>query len=388
MQVASLCHKLLSGTTHLKRLNTLAEVVTSALTFKTLSVTQIARKIKGKAQTKSNIRKVDRMLSNEKFLKDVDTICSTMNKHILHMPNPYLNIDGSKLLNSQFYTLRATLQVKGRGITVYELLYEEKEKGSFELYERFLKGLASVLPKHCTPILVTDAEFRVPWFKLVDQLGWDFIGRVRGKKNLLLEGESDFIAVEHFFKVDKLDKAKLLGHGQLNKTRGMKGYFYQYKATPKGRHAYTRSGRPSKTEKNDKYSKSNKEAWVLFSSLNRPARGIIKAYSQRMTIEENFRDTKSGRFGLGLNMTRSKQKKRYEMLLMIAMVVSTIAYFIGTLGEMNNLQYQFQANTVRDRRVLSRFFLGCEMVFREYSFRFRDIINVIQFCALEIKYDS
>ena len=166
----------------------------------------------------------------------------------------------------------------------------------------------------------------------------------------------------------------------------MEGYFYQYKATPKGRHVYTRSGRHSETEKSKKYAKSHKEAWVLFSSMDISASTVVKAYANRMTIEENFRDTKSARFGLSLNLTRSKKKKRYIVMLMIAMVVAAIAYIIGTFGERNNHQYDFQANTIRHKRVLSSFFLGCEMVYRKYQFRFDDFLSAINFFNNELCY--
>ncbi len=53
MQVNTLCHRLLTGTIHLKRLNSLVDVVAASLTYKTLSVTQMARKLKGTAKTKS-----------------------------------------------------------------------------------------------------------------------------------------------------------------------------------------------------------------------------------------------------------------------------------------------------------------------------------------------
>ena len=32
------------------------------------------------------------------------------------------------------------------------------------------------------PIIVTDAGFKVPWFRLVLKLGWDFVGRKRKRK--------------------------------------------------------------------------------------------------------------------------------------------------------------------------------------------------------------
>lgn len=388
MQVKRLCHKLLKGTTHLKRLNTLIDVVDTSLNFKTLSATQIARKLKGLAKTKSNIRKIDRFLSNKKLLDDVETIYSAMNDWIVSSKRPYLNIDGSKLLNSEFYTLRATLQLKGRGVTVYEIVYTQKEQGSPNLYKRFLNGLKQVLPEMCKPILVTDAEFKVPWFTLILQKGWDFIGRVRGNKYIALDSKvSGYTHVTELYEVEKLEKYEALGHGELNKSHSLEGYFYRYKSQPKDRHAYTRSGRHSDTDKSKRYAKQHKEAWVLFSSIEAPAKQIIKAYENRMTIEENFRDTKSARFGLALDLTRSKKKNRYIIMLMIAMIVSTIAYLIGTIGEMKNLQHDFQANSIKHKRILSRFFLGCEMIFREYKFRFSEFVESINFCISEIVYE-
>ena len=388
MHSATLCHKLLSGTTHLKRLNTINEVVDTSLNYKTLAVTQLARRLKGSAKTKSNIRKVDRLLSNDKLVSDVPSLYRAMNSYILRNPRPYLNIDGSKLLNSEFYTLRATIQLKGRGITIFETIYEQSEQGSKALYERFIDGLASVIPETVYPILVTDAEFRVPWFRLVLKHGWDFIGRVRGNKNIALNTrQRGFINANSLYKQRKPETPKDLGYGLLNKTDSLDGYFYQFKASSKGRHAYTRSGRHSDTEKSKKYTKSYKEAWVLFSSLERPASLIVKAYKNRMTIEENFRDTQSARFGLGLDMTRSKKKKRYVIMLMIAMIVSAIAYLVGTIGELNELQYDYQANSIKSKRILSRFFLGCEMIFREYRFRFDEFIQAIDYCVNEVEYD-
>lgn len=39
--------------------------------------------------------------------------------------------------------------------------------------------LHRMLPKDAAPIIITDAGFRIPWFKLVEELGWHYIGRVR-----------------------------------------------------------------------------------------------------------------------------------------------------------------------------------------------------------------
>ena len=40
----------------------------------------------------------------------------------------------------------------------------------------------SVLPEGCRPIVVTDAGFRGPWFRDVEALGWDWVGRIRKRR--------------------------------------------------------------------------------------------------------------------------------------------------------------------------------------------------------------
>ncbi len=42
-----------------------------------------------------------------------------------------------------------------------------------------MEKLKTMLPQSCTPIVITDAGFRIPWFQLIVSLGWDYIGRVR-----------------------------------------------------------------------------------------------------------------------------------------------------------------------------------------------------------------
>ena len=40
------------------------------------------------------------------------------------------------------------------------------------------------------PIIVTDAGFRAPWFAAVQQLGWHWLGRIRGRDLLRPAGQS------------------------------------------------------------------------------------------------------------------------------------------------------------------------------------------------------
>ncbi|WP_258000221.1 transposase, partial [Xanthomonas oryzae] len=41
--------------------------------------------------------------------------------------------------------------------------------------------LRALIPDDVRPILVTDAGFRTPWFRAVSAMGWDWVGRLRGR---------------------------------------------------------------------------------------------------------------------------------------------------------------------------------------------------------------
>ena len=104
------------------------------------------------------------------------------------------------------------------------------------------------------------------------------------------------------------------------------------------------------------------------------AERIVALYTQRMTIEEGFRDTKNERFGLALNFTGSQCPKRVEILLMIGMLTQFALLMVGKMAYIKGYYKDFQANTIKFRRVLSYFFLGKELLGRDgYKFSVADI---------------
>lgn len=384
MRARGFCHKLLAHTSlHQKRLQLVSEVVETVLLSKALAVTTVGRKMQNGNKTRSNIRKVDRLYSNPRLYAERETIYKAIAKAVVTVESPLIAIDGSKLPNSPWYILRASLVREGRAITIFERQYTIKEQGSQKLYKNFLNGLARVLGPGIAPVLITDAEFRAPWFTLVGKKGWDFIGRVRGnaRVSVCLEDEAD----EWQTLWPKATKQpRYLGEGWLNRQHPIMGHFYLFKGKNQGRHAHTRSGRRSKTIKSQRQRASAREPWLLISSLEDKACYIIRAYQFRMSIEENFRDTKSGRYGLGLRMTYSKKKERYSVMLLLAALASLIAYLVGTVGELYDKQRQFQANSTRKRRVLSRFFLGCEMLYNNMNVTLAQWTEAIKHSQQEI----
>jgi formylmethanofuran dehydrogenase subunit B len=51
-----------------------------------------------------------------------------------------------------------------------------------------------------------------------------------------------------------------------------------------------------------------------------------------MQIEENFRDNKSVRYGLGLAHAKSKIRERHVVMLLLAALATLVAYLIGAAG--------------------------------------------------------
>jgi hypothetical protein len=77
-----------------------------------------------------------------------------------------------------------------------------------------------------------------------------------------------------------------------------------------------------------------------------------------MRIEEAFRDLKSTRFGLSLEL----HLERLQVLLLIATLALMVAWLMGKATELTGQHRHYQANTVKDRVVLSTIFIGLRVI--------------------------
>ena len=112
---------------------------------------------------------------------------------------------------------------------------------------------------------------------------------------------------------------------------------------------------------NIKNSKSAKEPWFLVSNLPndkfKPMH-FVNMYKRRMGIEEGFRDCKNEYYRMGLKRCRSRSIERLEIILLIATLALFYLIMLGKSAEMNGYHLDFQANTTKDKRVLSYTYLG------------------------------
>ena len=145
--------------------------------------------------------------------------------------------------------------------------------------------------------------------------------------------------------------ARYLGFGRLarNASRDCPGHFYTVHKRATGRKG---SQHYPKTDR--MYRKNAREPWLLFTSLMEyKPREIVKIYSRRMQIEQNFRDEKSERYGLGLRASKSRGEKRISVLCLVAVLYSIIIWLTGYYLESKGINRWFQANSEKSRRVLS-----------------------------------
>jgi hypothetical protein len=97
-----------------------------------------------------------------------------------------------------------------------------------------------------------------------------------------------------------------------------------------------------------------------------------------MQIEEAFRDLKSTRFGLSLELHRSYQVERLQVLLLVATLTLMVAWLMGKATELTGQHRHYQANTVRVRVVLSTIFIGLKVIDNpRLSLRLADLLAVI-----------
>jgi hypothetical protein len=383
MHVELFLHKTLSPVMHLKRLATLKLLVSAALVDKKISVTGLGRAIKGEASERSYIRRSDRFIGNRNVLAERKAIYGALiKKTVGTRQRPHLIVDWSHIPNSTHYVLRAALAMSGRALTLYEEVHPKLKEGNAVVHQQFLKQLKLLLPTDCQPIIITDAGFHNPWFKEVIALGWDYLGRIRGAKTFQKFGESTWEKCSLLFN-KATSVAQYIDEVKLCQTSSLTTHFYLHKRPAKGRISLNKLKKKSHYKKDYEHGASAKEPWLLATSLTggeKIIKQVFSLYVERMQIEEGFRDLKSSAYGFSFEKAQSKKIERIEVLLLIAALASLIAWLTGLVAEKQHWHYHFQANSTKNTRVLSLFFLGCRLIKKKINIPINVFEETIKNC--------
>ncbi len=123
----------------------------------------------------------------------------------------------------------------------YEKAFPLSEQCSKKAHDQFLADLASILPSNTTPLIVSDAGFKVPWYKSVEKLGWYWLSRVRGKVQYADLGAENWKPISNLHDMSS-SHSKTLGYKRLTKSNPISCQILLYKSRSKGRKISARHG--------------------------------------------------------------------------------------------------------------------------------------------------
>jgi hypothetical protein len=341
---------------HTARVHALWRAVEAAATGGVLSLTAMGRASSAKAQPKHRIKAMDRLLGNPALQEEVTGIYAAIAWLIVRHEQPVILVDWTQV-GSKHWALVAAVPIGGRALPIYAQAHPAKRLGSVSVHSRFLQQLRTVLPEGCRPILVSDAGFTTTWFDAVSRMGWEYVGRVRGQRCVRPVGTDCWIANKSLH-AGARTTARDLGVFEISRMHRRPRRLILV-SKPRGRRKRIgRRGRPMQTGLDKKYAKTAHEPWLLTTSLWWPPKTVVAVYTSRMQIEELFRDAKNHRFGWSLGGVVARTAARLDVLLLVAALGIIAMTVLGIAAETSGLHLRFQANTVRDRRVLSFFVLG------------------------------
>jgi hypothetical protein len=332
-----------------------------------LSLTALGRAGDSAATDKHKIKRIDRLLGNSKLHAEVPAFYEGVTRLVLQSQRrPVVLVDWTPWA-SGFNALTASVAVAGRAVIVYGEVHRQRYLGNATVQQRFLKRLGAMLPANCTPIIVTDAGFKTPWFGAVTKLGWDYVGRLRGGEYVREPDCCVWTRISFLFYFAR-NKPQVAGHYMVTKRHRIVRRIITW-SHPRRRRKKTsqlaskKIKDPSETEL--WRSRKAREPWVLVTSIEHvPARHITSIYALRMRTEESYRDLKNHRFGFCFEDARSRSAKRLSVLLLLGVLAMLASCLVGFIAEQRSWHRRYQANTVRKRRVLSWPVLGRYTILR------------------------
>jgi len=367
MHSTRLCHKLfhtaLKNNLHKKRIQCLSRFTADLLTINSgLSLTEIGNHLTSDTSLKHKIKAADYFVGNDKLASNIPNIYTALAQYYFaHYPKLVVHVDWSGACAPGYHVLEASIMAHGRSIPVYQEIHHGSVAETSKVHEGFLKQLYGVIPNQSAVTIVTDAGFHRHWFETVSLLGWDFIGRVYTRYQYRYEGESQWHSIKD---IAFAKRGQALAHGavRLGKTgQPLSGYLYTYREKLSGK-PHAKNGYPTHEKSHSDY---YRKGWVLVSSLNKPARKLVGFYKKRMQIEETFRDIKNEHYGLGLRRNGSTGAQRIRMLYFLGTLLRIILWWIGLATERCDKHRQYQANTVKSKRIVSLVSLGRKVMRHE-----------------------
>jgi Transposase DDE domain len=169
---------------HAARWQALRDVAASAVGGRALTLTALALGTDRVTSVRHRVKCVDRLLANHHLENErIDAYRALAHEWLSGLPQLLIVVDWSSLTaDLKWHWLRASVVVEGRSITLYEEVHARQDLAARAVHRQFIKRLATLVPATTRPpIILTDAGFRAPWFRLVAAQGWYWVGRTRNR---------------------------------------------------------------------------------------------------------------------------------------------------------------------------------------------------------------
>lgn len=342
---------------HATRLATVIEVVSAIVHAKHLSLTALGRALPGQTSERHGIKRVDRLLGNCRAHRELVTFYRGLAHFLLKGQRRAIVLLDWTQIQGEFWSLTASVPFLGRSIPILSRSHHENELGACHIHDQFLDDLRKVLPVGTDAVIVADGGFCSPFFSACVSKGFFYVIRLRRDHSVAefgLRGTVDYERPSFNTLFSRAtEKARCLGEA------------LPYASSQHAVGARLILGpRPTKAAKRKKYAddyerKRASEPLLLATNLeNDAAASIVQIYSARMQIEETFRDTKSPRFGWGLDYSKTRSTRRFDVLLMLAALAFAAVVLVGAAARELGYESQFRARSGKNRVVLSVFTLG------------------------------
>ncbi|MGH8372091.1 MAG: transposase, partial [Gammaproteobacteria bacterium] len=142
--------------------------------------------------------------------------------------------------------------------------------------------------------------------------------------------------------------AQDLGQAEWVRRASLAGHLILIRHPKRGRKDRTLAGASRRSRLSRKHARQVREPWLLVAApslTNFTPRQIVRIYKTRMQIEENFRDTKSTRYGLGIARGRHTSFMRATNLLLLAALASFLLWLIGCFAKAAGWDRRVRSNS-------------------------------------------
>lgn len=353
------------GSIHKARVAAVFAAVAALVRGGEIALSRLGRAIATGTTVKHGIKRIDRLYGNEHLLADRHLFYRGIAHGVLSgQPRPVVLVDWTEV-GGGMRVLAAAVPCSGRAVIIYAETHPLRLYANPRVEARFLRKLREVLPPAVCPIIVTDAGFRAPWIRQVAKMKWDYVARIRGRAYVRSIPGGEWIRFDELYPLARL-RAKDLGRWWVTRYQP---YACRIVVIRKLRRRWRAAERRLALDTRVRQEvEGAREPWVLATSVEiMDAEKIAATYAKRMQIEETFRDAKSTRFGWAMEAACTARAERVEVMVLVAALASLLVLMIGISAESAGVHRDFQANTIRTRRVLALTTLGRLVLLRELS---------------------